>query len=73
MVRTIEAIVDEHGRVRLLEDVTLPEARRALVTILEDAPTPSVSETALLSEPALAKDWSRPEEDEAWSHLQPER
>jgi len=32
MVRTIEAIVDEHGRVRLLEDVTLPEARRALVT-----------------------------------------
>ncbi len=73
MVRTIEAIVDEHGRVRLLEDVTLPEARRALVTILEDAPKPSTSETALLSEPALAKDWSRPEEDEAWSHLQPER
>jgi len=27
-------------------------------------------ETALLSEPALAEDWSRPEEDEAWSHLQ---
>jgi len=73
MIRTIEAIVDERGRVRLLEDVTLPEARRALVTILEDAPTPSVRETALLSEPALAKDWSRPEEDEAWSHLQPER
>ncbi|GEM_PF-951195 len=23
----------------------------------------------LLSEPALAKDWDRPEEDEAWSHL----
>ena len=73
MVRTIEAIVDEHGRVRLLEDVTLPEARRALVTILEDAPKPSVSETALLSEQSLTKDWSRPEEDEAWSHLQPER
>jgi hypothetical protein len=29
-----------------------------------------VSETALLSEPALAEDWNRPEEDEAWSHLQ---
>jgi hypothetical protein len=70
MVRTVEAIVDEHGRVRLLEDVTLPEARRALVTILEDAPKTSVSETALVSEPALAKDWNRPEEDEAWSHLQ---
>lgn len=44
-----------------------------LVTILEDAPTTGVPETALLSEQALAKDWDRPEEDEAWSHLQPER
>jgi hypothetical protein len=26
-------------------------------------------ETALLSESALAKDWSTPEEDEAWQHL----
>jgi large-conductance mechanosensitive channel len=29
-----------------------------------------VSATALLSEQALAEDWNRPEEDEAWSHLQ---
>ena len=72
MIRTVEAVVDEHGRVRLLEDITLPEARRALVTILEDAPKVRVSETALLSEPTLAKDWSSPEEDEAWSHLQSE-
>lgn len=71
MVRTVEAIVDEKGRVRLLEDVTLPQARRALVTILEDPPKLPVDETALLSEPALAVDWSRPQEDEAWSHLQP--
>ena len=73
MIRTVEAIVDEHGRVHLLEEVKLSEARRALVTILEEAPRPDVSETALLSEPALAQDWERPEEDEAWSHLQPER
>lgn len=26
-------------------------------------------ETYLLSESALAKDWLRPEEDEAWQHL----
>ncbi|GAH36362.1 unnamed protein product, partial [marine sediment metagenome] len=26
-------------------------------------------ETALLSEPALRKDWLRPEEDEAWRDL----
>jgi hypothetical protein len=26
--------------------------------------------TALLSEPVLATDWNRPEEDAAWQHLQ---
>ena len=72
MIRTVEAIIDERGHVQLLEDVKLPEARRALVTILEDAPKMKVSETTPLSEGALAKDWERSEEDEAWSHLQPE-
>jgi hypothetical protein len=72
MIRTVEAIIDEDGQVRLLEEVRLPGARRAFVTILEEAPRTNVSETALLSEPVLAKDWERPEEDEAWSHLQPE-
>jgi hypothetical protein len=73
MIRTIEATIDEQGNVKLLEPVRLTSTRRALVTILEDVPAISVSETALLSEPALAKDWNRPEEDVAWSHLQPER
>jgi hypothetical protein len=27
----------------------------------------------LLSEAVLAEDWNRPEEDEAWAHLQPAR
>ena len=44
--------------------------RRALVTILEEEP---VGETALFSEAALAEDWHRPEEDEAWTHLQSAR
>ncbi|MEX2118462.1 MAG: hypothetical protein WD847_02535 [Pirellulales bacterium] len=44
--------------------------RRALVTILEEAPPELPHETALLSEAALAEDWSRPEEDAAWSYLQ---
>ena len=70
MIRTVEAVVDEHGHVRLLEEVKLPQPRRALVTILEDAA--SVSEAALLSQTALAVDWNRPEEDEAWSPLQSE-
>jgi hypothetical protein len=70
MIKTVEAMVDENGNVLLLEPVKLPAACRALVTILEDEPAIRVSETALLSEPALAEDWDRPEEDAAWSHLQ---
>jgi len=73
MIRTVEATIDEEGNVKLLEPVTLSSTRKALVTILEDAPSVSVNETVLLSEPALGKDWNRPEEDVAWSHLQPER
>ena len=73
MIKTIEAVIDEQGNVRLLEQVRLTEARRALVMILEEQPMVGVSETALLSEQALGEDWNRPEEDEAWSHLQPVR
>lgn len=73
MIRTVEAVIDEHGNVRLLETVKVAGARRALVTILEDEPAVSVSLAALLSERALAEDWNKPEEDTAWSHLQPER
>jgi len=69
-LRTIKAVVDEQGRVRLLESVSLPAGRNALVTILEDEPSEN-REDALLSEPAL-EDWNRPEEDAAWPHLQRE-
>jgi hypothetical protein len=70
VIRTIEAVIDEQGGVHLLEPIQLGHTRRALVTILEESPMAGVSESALLSEAALAQDWSRPEEDEAWSHLQ---
>lgn len=69
MIRTVEAVIDEKGNVRLLEPVQVPATRRALVMIL-DEPGTDVAETALLSERALAEDWNRPEEDAAWSHLQ---
>jgi hypothetical protein len=68
MIKTVEAVIDGQGTVRLLQPVDLGSSRRALVVIL-DEPGPIGDETALLSEPALA-DWSRPEEDAAWSHLQ---
>jgi hypothetical protein len=67
-MRTVEAVIDANGNVRLLAGVQLPGPRRALVTILDDGP--QTEATTLLSEPALA-DWHRPEEDAAWSHLQP--
>ena len=49
MLQTVEALVDENGRVRLLEAVTLPVARRALVTILDQA-APLPLQTALSPE-----------------------
>ena len=70
MLRTVEAVIDAQGNVQVLEPISLPGARRALVTILEEEPGTSIHETALLSEAALAEDWTRPEEDAAWSHLQ---
>ena len=70
MLRTVEAVIDAQGHVQVLEPISLPGARRALVTILEEEPDTSIHETALLSEAALAEDWNRPEEDAAWSHLQ---
>lgn len=68
-MRTVEAIIEPTGEVRLIEPVTVALPCRALVTILEEAPL--VNHAALLSERALAEDWNRPEEDAAWAHLQP--
>jgi hypothetical protein len=73
MIRTIEARIDEQGKVHVLETIRLAGPRRALVTILDEEPSEHMHETALLSEAALAEDWNRPEEDAAWSHLQPAR
>lgn len=70
MLQTIQATIDEHGVVKLLELVHLPAKRRALVTILdEEEDRPRIPDTMLLSEAALAKDWNRPEEDAAWANL----
>jgi hypothetical protein len=77
MLQTVEAMIDETGNVRLLEPLHLSSVHRALVTILDEThaslgETQSIAapEAAILSEPALAADWNRPEEDEAWAHLQ---
>lgn len=38
MIRTIEAVIDERGDVKLVEPVKLTTKHRALVTILEEPP-----------------------------------
>jgi hypothetical protein len=68
-MKTVEAIIEPSGEVRLVEPVHVSSPRRALVTILEEAPT--IQDAALLSEAALAGDWNNAEEDAAWAHLQP--
>jgi hypothetical protein len=67
MLKSIEATIETNGEIHLREPVRLAHSCRAIVTILEE---PEVPETALLSEEALSRDWERPEEDAAWSHLQ---
>lgn len=71
MMQTVQAVIDKNGKVLLLENVQISKPRRALVTILDDEGFDEIPNlNALLSEQALASDWNRPEEDEAWAHLQ---
>ena len=70
MHRIVEATVDVDGRVRLLEPAHVTGPSRVLLTILDESAEESTNLGAQLSETALA-DWNRPEEDTAWSHLQP--
>jgi hypothetical protein len=67
MLKSLEATVGMNGEVRLREPLRVGHPCRAIVTILDE---PDIPETALLSEESLARDWERPEEDAAWSHLQ---
>ncbi len=71
MLRTLKGTVDENGNVRLLEPVKLAAECPVLVTVLDEEPA-DIQEITLLSEKALAEDWDRPEEDEAWAYLQEE-
>lgn len=69
MMKTIAVEIDAQGQVRPLEpSLRLPQGR-GLLTMLESV----VGDAAILAEDALAEDWLRPEEDEAWAHLQPGR
>jgi len=69
----VEAHVGDDGHLRLDIPTDLPKGNIKAVLVLDHMePLESSSmETVLLSQQALAEDWERPEEDEAWKHLQP--
>ena len=69
MLQAIEGVIDRHGRLRIPKSVKLPRSRRVIITILDEEPSEASENLALMSEAALARDWNRPEEDDAWSHL----
>lgn len=73
MLQTYEAVLQANGSLQFLD---LPESTtlkpcRVLVTFTEGPlPADTSLSGAFLSEPALARDWLRNEEDAAWLHLQ---
>ena len=64
-MRTVRAVVENNGSLRPLEDLSLRVGERVSIAVLGPS-----DEVTLLSQAALADDWERPEEDEAWAHLQ---
>lgn len=67
MLQTIEVEIDATGHIHPLEPMQALPVWRALLTLLK----PSVDDALQLAEAALAEDWLKPEEEEAWVHLQP--
>ena len=71
MLKTLKAVLEKNGHLRFQEKIDLEREKRVLVTFLDEEVEPeAMNDAALLSESALAQDWSRPEEDAAWQHLQ---
>jgi hypothetical protein len=69
MLQAIEGFIDQDGNLKTIEKITLPKSRRVIITILNEEPSEEDFNLALLSESSLGRDWERPEEDEAWLHL----
>jgi hypothetical protein len=64
---TVEVEILPDGTIHPVHPETkLPEGR-AILSWPEEHPALGL----IMSEMSLAKDWLRPEEDEAWAHLQP--
>ena len=69
MTHTLEVEIDEAGNIHPIDAAIKPPAGRATL-VWDDSAGHELYE---LSERSLAEDWLRPEEDEAWAYLQPDR
>ena len=69
MRTSVEAIIDEDGRIHFQQPIHLTRPCRVLLTVLDDGDQEVVPESALLSQQALQDDWDNPDEDAAWAHL----
>ena len=69
MLQSIEAIIDQDGKIQVPGQIALPRLRRVIITVLDDESPDDEANLALLDDAVLARDWECSEEDEAWSHL----
>jgi hypothetical protein len=65
MIQTVEAVIDKHGIVRLLQPVRVTTAHRALVTILDEAPAAGADEAGQAASSAFGEGWAAPCDDAA--------
>lgn len=65
MLCSIQVEIDPEGHVRPVQPGVVFPAGHAMLIVEQREP----NEAALLAEPSLAREWLRPEEDEAWAHL----
>ena len=66
-IRIPKPMLSESG---LKDEVELKVKKGEIKIIAAPKKIKKVSETALMSEKAFARDWDRPEEDEAWAKFQ---
>ena len=74
MLQTFEAVLQPNGQLQFLDGPAgaAKAPRHVLVTFTDKAVRSYTGlNGAALSEPALAQDWLRDEEEAAWAHLQP--
>ena len=69
MIKSVEVEVEDAGQIHSLEPTQAISVGRELLSW----ESTEGNESYLLSEAAFAEDWLRPEEDDAWVHLQPAR